>query len=143
MKKKSPAVALIWMYRGKNAAARRAEIDAFDYPNYRIVESICDVPAKTDLCIFWVDVDKPVTRNFITEMISPLMAGEDFHAVMHFWSGNAISLPKTLLDSRGFDSDGSRVQSLLKLLLPVLDAGDKSPTGRLIWPSHPQSALLL
>jgi len=62
---------------------------------------------------------------------------------MHFWSGNAISLPKTLLDSRGFDSDGSRVQSLLKLLLPVLDAGDKSPTGRLIWPSHPQSALLL
>jgi hypothetical protein len=40
VKKKSPAVALIWMYRGKNAAARRAEINAFDYPNYRIVEAL-------------------------------------------------------------------------------------------------------
>ena len=130
MKKKSPSVALIWMYRGKNAATRRAEIEAFDYPNYGIFESVSDVPANTDLCIFWMDDDKPVSRNFISEMTSPLIAGEDFRAVMHYWSGNAISLPKTLLDSRGFHSDGSQVQSLLKLLLPVLDAGDKGPTGR-------------
>jgi hypothetical protein len=78
-----------------------------------------------------MDDDKPVSRNFISEMTRPLIAGEDFRAVMHFWSGNAISLPKTLLDSAGFHSDGSNVQSLLKLLLPVLDAGDKGPNGRL------------
>ena len=70
VKKKPPSVALIWMYQGKNAAARRAEVEALDYPNYKVVDNIGDIPASTDLCIFWMDDDKPVTRNFITEMTS-------------------------------------------------------------------------
>jgi hypothetical protein len=135
MKKKPPEVALIWMYRGKNAATRRAEIEAFDYPNYKVVDNIGDIPVNTDLCIFWMDDDKPVTANFIAEMTSPLIAGKEFRAVMHFWSGNAISIPKKMIDSAGVDSDRgtdkTNVQSLLKLLLPVLDVSDKNPASRL------------
>lgn len=135
MKKNAPAVALIWMYRGKNAANRRAEIEAFDYPNYKVVDNIGDMPANTDLCIFWMDDDKPVTRHFIAQMTAPLIAGKEFRAVMHFWSGNAISIPKKMIDSAGVGADRgtdkTSVQSLLKLLLPVLDISDKGPASRL------------
>src|SRR5579871_4909112 len=121
MKRRSPSVALIWMYQGKNASMRRAEIEAFDYSNFKVVSSLEQVPPDTDLCIFWVDDDKPVTKNFIREMTNPLIAGEDFRAVMHFWSGNAISLPKTMLDSADIDCNSGNVSSLLRMLLPVLD----------------------
>ena len=131
MKKRSPLVALIWMYRGKDAATRRAEVEGFDYPNYKVVECVGDVPVNTDLCIFWIDDDKPVTKNFITEMASPLITGEDFRAVMHFWSGNAISLPKSMLDSAELPAENGNVQSLLRLLLPVLEVTEKGPNGRL------------
>ena len=130
MKKRSPSVALIWMYQGKNAAARRQEIEQFAYPNFTIVNAIREIPAKTDLCVFWMDDDKPVTKNFITEMTNPLIVGEDFRAVMHFWSGNAISLPKTMLDAASID-DRENIQSLLKLLLPILDTNENGATGRL------------
>jgi hypothetical protein len=130
MKRTVPTVALIWLYRGKNAAARREEIEKFDYPKFSIVTTIADIPANTDLCVFWMDDEKPVARNFIAEMTKPLIAGEDFRAVMHFWSGNAISLPKTLLDATAIDDDQSGVQSLLGLLLPVLDVTEKGPSGR-------------
>ena len=39
------------MYQGKNSASRRAEIESFDYRNYRIVDSIRAVPANTDFQI--------------------------------------------------------------------------------------------
>lgn len=131
MKKRSPSVALIWMYQGKNTSTRRAEIEAFDYPNFKVVSNIDQVPPDTDLCVFWLDDDKPVTRGFIREMTNPLIAGDDFRAVLHFWSGNAISLPKTMLDSADIDCRGGSVQSLLRMLLPVLDAHDSGPTGRM------------
>src|SRR5581483_4252980 len=131
MKRRSPSVALIWMYQGKNASMRRAEIEAFDYPNFKVVGSIDQVAPETDLCVFWLDDDKPVTKSFIREMTNPLIAGDDFRAVMHFWSGNAISLPKTMLDSADIDSRGGNVQSLLRMLLPVLDIRSTGPTGRM------------
>jgi hypothetical protein len=131
MKRRLPSVALIWLYQGKNAAARREEIEKFDYPNVSIVKTIADIPADTDLCVFWKDDEKPVARNFIGEMTRPLIAGEDFRAIMHFWSGNAISLPKALLDATAVDDDQAGVQSLLGLLLPVLDITEKGATGRI------------
>jgi hypothetical protein len=130
MKRRLPSVALIWMYQGKNTAARRAEIETFDYPNTTIVSTIADIPANTDLCVFWMDDEKPVARDFIDQMTKPLIAGEDFRAVMHFWSGNAISLPKAMLDATPIEDDHEGVQSLLKLLLPVLDVSEKGPNGR-------------
>jgi hypothetical protein len=131
MKRKPPSVTLIWMYKGKNAAARRAEIQTFDYENLNTVESIQDIPGSTDVCVFWMDDDKPVTKSFITEMTKPLIDGDDFQTIMHFWSGNAISLPKKMLDATPLTANGGEVQSLLKLLLPVLDTSDKGPAGRL------------
>jgi hypothetical protein len=131
MKRGLPSVALIWMYQGKNAAARRAEIEKFNYPNVTIVDTIADIPPKADLCVFWVDDEKPVVRDFIDQMTKPLIAGEDFRAVMHFWSGNAISLPKAMLDATPIEEEQEGVQSLLRLMLPVLDATEKGPNGRL------------
>lgn len=131
MKRRSPSVALIWMYQGKNADTRRAEIEAFDYSNFKVVTGMDQVSAETDLCIFWIDDDKPVTKSFIKEMTNPLIAGEDFRAILHFWSGNAISLPKTMLDSANIECNSENVQSLLRMLLPVLDVHDKGPTGRM------------
>ena len=128
--KRRPSVALIWMYQGKNAAARRDEIGAFDYPSLVVVNAIRDIPSQTDLCIFWMDDEKPVGKNFIDEMTKPLIAGEDFRAVMHFWAGNAISLPKKMLDSTPLEEHPSGVDSLLKLLIPFLDVTEKGPTGR-------------
>ena len=130
MKRTVPSVTLIWMFQGKNAAARREEIGKFDYPKLTVVSTIADIPVNTDLCIFWKDDEKPVARNFIKEMTKPLIAGDDFRAVMHFWSGNAISLPKTLLDEADID-DQTGVHSLLGLLLPVLDVSEKGPSGRI------------
>src|SRR2546428_8795762 len=119
MKRTRPSVALIWMYQGKNAAARRGEIEEFDYPNFKVIETVGEIPAKTDLCVFWMDDDKPVGKNFLDQMTKPLIAGEGFRAVMHFWSGNAISLPKKMLDATPLEDDQAGVYSLLKLLLPV------------------------
>ena len=76
-----------------------------------------------------MDDDKPIARNFIHEMTKPLIAGEDFRAVMHFWSGNAISLPKTMLDKTPVE-DGHGVHSLLQMLLPLLDVTEKGTKGR-------------
>ena len=139
MKKTWPAVALVWMYQGKDLARRRAEVQSFDYPNFKIVESFAGIPAGTDLCVFWLDDDKPVTKDFIRAMTKPVTVNGDFQAAIHFWSGNAICLPgnvldsstSKILDSSAFGSDGCNVQSLLKLLLPVLDRENDGPKGRL------------
>jgi hypothetical protein len=130
MKKRLPAVTLIWLYQGKNAIERRLEIEEFDYPDFRIVESVHEVPADTEICIFWRDDDKPVTKYFISEMTKPLIMDLDFRAVMHFWSGNAISLPKKMLDESG-TNDGSNPYLILKMLLPCADSGGQQPDGRI------------
>ena len=127
---RSPSVTLIWMYQGKNAAERREEIKGFDYPNFTVVSGIREIPAQADLCVFWMDDDKPVAQNFIHEMTKPLIAGEDFRAVMHFWSGNAMSLPKKMLDATALEQGQESVHSLLHLLLPVLDVTEKGTNGR-------------
>lgn len=130
MKRRSPSVTLIWMYQGKNAGTRRKEIEQFAYPDFTVVQTIRDIPVKTDVCIFWIDDDKPVAKSFLEQMTKPLVAGEDFRAVMHFWAGNAISVSKKLLDATPIEDEQAGVYSLLKLLLPVLDVTEKGPNGR-------------
>ena len=135
---RSPSVTLIWMYQGKNALARRKQIEQFDYPNFNIVEvgagaawgaALRAIPSETDVCVFWIDDDKPVVKSFLNQMTKPLAARDDFRAVMHFWSGNAISVSKEMLDASGIEETGG-VHSLLKLLLPVLEVSEKGPNGR-------------
>jgi hypothetical protein len=129
MKKRPPSVALIWIYQGKNPGERRSEIETFEYPDFTVVERLQDVPAHTEICIFWMDDDKPVSRRFISEMTQPLVMEDDFKAIMHFWSGNAISLPKTMLENSVFKDDDD-AHSLLKRLLPTLDLSERQPNGR-------------
>jgi hypothetical protein len=61
MKRDSPTVTLVWLYQEKNADARRAEIEGFDYPNFDIVRNVKDIPRQAELCICWMDDDKPVS----------------------------------------------------------------------------------
>ena len=138
MGKKLPAVALLWMYRGKNAEARREQIQEWNHPGLEILEAdpkrgwstaIQSIPKEAGICIFWVDDDKPVDRDFLRQMTQPLIAGEDFGAAMHFWSGNAVSVMKYVLDACHIKDDPAE-HSLLKLLVPMLDAADKGPGGR-------------
>ena len=140
MKRELPKVALIWMYQGKDAPARRGEIECFDYPEFEIIEVAKDrpwsqavraIPGETEVCIFWVDDHKPVGRGFLKDMTKPL-ANKALQAVMHYWSGNAFSLPKDMLDAFSLTQDHpAAVPSLLQLLLPVLDAAEPQPNGRI------------
>jgi len=142
-----PSVALIWMYQGNDSAARKQEVAAFDYPNFELIEvgkertwarAVKDISENTDVCVFWIDDGKPVTRHFLKEMIQPL-ANKDLHAVMHFWSGNAFSLPRHMLDVFSLTQDNpAAVPSLLQLLLPVLDSNEPRQTER----PHPSGILL-
>jgi len=140
MKRRSPSVALIWMYQGKNAPARLAEIKGFNYPEFEVIDAgkagewsraIRAVSARTELCVFWVDDEKPVGKDFLQQMTQPLVASEELQAVMHFWSGNALSIPKKMLDESPIDDDQAGLQSLLRLLLPVLEVTEKEPRGRI------------
>jgi hypothetical protein len=127
------------MYQGKNAPARLAQIKSFDYPEFEVIDAgkngewsraIQAVSARTEVCIFWVDDDKPVGKDFLQQMTRPLIASEDLRAMMHFWSGNALSISKTMLDASPIEDNQTGVQSLLRLLLPVLDVTEKRPRGR-------------
>lgn len=128
------------MYQGKDASARRREIEGFDYPDFEVIEVVKDrpwsqavraIPDDTEVCVFWVDDHKPVGKDFLKEMTQPLTK-KDLHAVMHYWSGNAFSLPKGMLDAFSLTQDNpATVPSLLQLLLPVLDAAEPQPQGRI------------
>jgi len=140
MKRALPSVALIWMYRGKDAAARKGEIEGFDYPDFTVIEvekdrpwsqTVRAIPNETEVCVFWIDDDKPISSVFLKEMTRPL-TNKDLRAVMHYWSGNAFSLPKSMLDAFSLTQDNpATVPSLLQLLLPVLDAAGPQPHGRI------------
>ena len=137
MSRKSPAVSLLWMYAGKNPDARREQIRQWKYPNLELVEAdagwsraIRRVHPETEICIFWLDDDKPVGRNFLQQMTHPLTSYGDFRPVMHFWSGNAISILKTTLDASPVRDDPHGTSSLLGLLVPMLDKTEKGATGR-------------
>jgi len=127
------------MYTGKNAAARREQIRRWDNANFAVVEAdprfgwcraIQGVTNETDICVFWMDDDKPVGHDFLHQMTRPLIVREDFGVVMHFWSGNAVSVLKKTLDASAIKDDQAGGPSLLKLLVPMLDAVDRRASGR-------------
>jgi hypothetical protein len=140
MKRALPSVAVVWMYQGKDPAVRRLEIERFDYPDFQVFEvgkdrawarAVKAVPERVDVCVFWIDDGKPVGKDFLREMIQPL-ANKDLHAVMHYWSGNAFSIPRHMLDAFSLTQDNpATVPSLLQLLLPVLDAAEPRPSARI------------
>ena len=139
MSTKSPKVTLLWMYRGGNAALRRQQISQWNHGDFELVEvnpnlgwghAIQSVPDETDICVLWSDDHKPIGPDFLREMTNPLISGEDFGAAMHFWSGNAVSVLKTVLDDMPINDTQPGSQSLLKIIVQMLDTVDKGPNGR-------------
>ncbi len=139
MSSKSPAVTLLWMYQGGNAAIRRDQICQWGEADFELLEvdpklgwghAIQSVSDETEICILWSDDDKPVGRDFLRQMTQPLTSGEDFGAVMHFWAGNAVSVLKSVLNEASIKEDQSGSQSVLRLLVQTLDTVDKGPSGR-------------
>jgi hypothetical protein len=128
------------MYRGSNAAARREQISQWDSGDLEIVEvdpargwshAIESLKNDTEICVFWSDDDKPVGQDFLRQMIQPLLAGEDFGAAMHFWSGNAVSVLQSVLDGVSLKDSQAGDQLLLKLIVQMLDSAHKEPHGRI------------
>lgn len=139
MSGESPAVTLLWMYRGENIAARREQIAQWSDAGFELVElnpglgwghAIKALRDDTDICILWSDDDKPVGPGFLREMTEPLITGEDFGAAVHFWSGNAVSVLKTVLDEAHISELQAGSHSLLKLIVQMLDRVDRQPNGR-------------
>lgn len=125
-----PSVALIWMYEGEDRARRRRQIERFHYPAFEIVEvpshsswseELQAVSPSSELCVFWVDDDKPVTRNFLQEMTRPLCDGESSPATMHFWSGNALTVSRAVV-TQTFAQQWAGERSPMRLIMPVIDA---------------------
>jgi hypothetical protein len=139
MRPRWPIVTLLWSYHGKDAPARRKQLEELQYPDFEIVavrpgegwsKAIRNVPANTEICVFLADDEKPIGKDFLEQMTRPLIVGKDLRAVMHFWSGNAMSIPKTMLDASAIEDDQPGIHSLLKLLMPALDVAEKQPNGR-------------
>lgn len=127
------------MYQGKDLKDRFERISELDYPNFEIIEvreghgwskAVKDVPEPTEVCVFWIDDGKPVGNDFLQKLTQPITAPKESRAVMHFWSGNALSVSKSLVDQCPLEDEHIPTSSLLKLLLPVLDVAEKEPHGR-------------
>src|SRR5438094_2227172 len=136
----SPRVTLLWMYRGNNAEARREQIGQWNDPHFELIEvdakvgwgrALQSVPAETDICVLWSDDDKPISPDFLRQMTYPLMSGEDFSASMHFWSGNAISVLRSVLPAAQVKDSEIGGSSVLRLLVQTLDATEMNPNGRI------------
>jgi hypothetical protein len=127
------------MYRGLDAGKRREQISQWAPADFQLVEvnpslgwgrAIQAVRDKTDIYILWSDDDKPVGPDFLREMTQPLISGENFGAAMHFWSGNAVSVLKTVFEDAAIDDTEPGSQSLLKIIVQMLDTVDQGPNGR-------------
>jgi hypothetical protein len=134
-----PPMALIWLYHGKNAQTRYERIAGLHYPGLHVIEvregfgwarAARAIPKEAEICVFWIDDGKPVGEDFLEKMVLPVTGPKDTRAVMHFWSGNAVSLDKKMLDCSVLDDDCAPAQSLLQLLLPVLDMNGEAPRSR-------------
>jgi CheY-like chemotaxis protein len=121
MKRALPSVALIWMYQGEDSDERRKEVQSLDYPDFEVIEvgkarawsrAVKMVPKHAEVCVFWIDDGKPVNKTFMREMIQPL-TNRDLHAVMHYWSGNAFSIPRHMLGASSLTQDNPAAASPL------------------------------
>jgi hypothetical protein len=125
-----PSIALIWVYSGNDRPGRRREIQALDYPEFEIVEvaphkswseELQILSPAAQFFVIWMDDGKPVKRDFLQEMTLPLSGRNATRAKVHFWSGNALAIPRALMTpSLIMESAGE--PSLMKLMMPAIDS---------------------
>jgi hypothetical protein len=77
----------------------------------------------SEICVFWVDDDKPVSSDFLRQMVEPLVAEGSVRAAMHLWSGNAVAMPRSALDAVKVGEFQIVGASFMKLALLFLDVG--------------------
>jgi len=138
MSTKLPSLALMWFYQGKDSQARLERVRTLNYPDFQIIEvrdghgwsrAIKEIRTGVQICVFWVDDGKPIGNDFLERMAVPVTGTNDSRAAMHFWSGNALSIPRELMSALSIEDDYRPTPSILKLLLPVLGVANK-PAGR-------------
>ena len=128
------------MYRGNQLEARREQIGQWTDTPFTLMEvdpklgwgrALQAVPVETDICVLWSDDDKPIGRDFLRQMTYPLTAGEDFGASIHFWSGNAVSVLRSVLPATHIKESEIGGSSVLRLLVQMLDTTEMNPNGRI------------
>ena len=130
-------VAIIWKYAGKDRSKRLREIEGFHQQDFKIIpmdgetnwmEALRRAPRYTEACLFWIDDDKPVSEDFVQEMVRPLSSADEARAVLHVWSGNALAVTMELLNASAIESVSA--DSLWRLIPPILDVANSSITGQ-------------
>ena len=125
-----PSVSLIWIYKGEDRPDRRQQIEALDYPEFEIIEvpphsswseQLQIASPSSQLYVFWCDDGKPVSNDFLLEMTRPLCAESASRAKIHFWSGNALSIPSEVM-TQTFVQECAGESSLMRLIIPVIEA---------------------
>jgi hypothetical protein len=127
-----PNLTLVWMYQGTDPEARRQAIAALDYPQVDVIQPGSDhsidhlsdlMSADSEVCVFWADDEKPVSRDFLRRMVEPLIAEGPSRAAMHLWSGNAVAMPRSALRTVQAGEFEVLGNSFMKLALLFLDVG--------------------
>ena len=127
-----PNVTLVWMYEGRNSESRREIIDSLDYPRVDVIrpdrthsiDHLSDLMSPdSEICVFWADDDKPVSPDFLQQMVQPLLAEGASRAAMHLWSGNAVAMPRSALETVQEGEFQILGNSFMKLALLFLDVG--------------------
>jgi hypothetical protein len=125
-----PEIAVIWMHNGKDSQSRLGEISRLNYSDLEVLSVDASVGMKTifellsptaKICVFWADDNKPVAPDFLKEMVRPLCVEGADRAVMHYWAGNALAIPKQVLDTSGVLEFATTAASMLKMLVSLLD----------------------
>jgi hypothetical protein len=127
-----PNLTLVWMYQGHDSAARREVIESLDYPCVDVIrpershsiDHLSDLMSpNSEVCVFWADDDKPVSPDFLKQMVKPLVVEGSGRAAMHLWSGNAVAMPRSALKTVQEGEFSVLGDSFMKLALLFLDVG--------------------
>jgi hypothetical protein len=127
-----PKLTLVWMYEGRNWESRREVLKSLDYPHVDIIrpdrthsiDHLSDLMSpESEICVFWADDEKPVSPDFLQQMVQPLVAEGPSRAAMHLWSGNAVAMPRSALQTIQEGEFQVLGNSFMKLALLFLDVG--------------------
>jgi len=120
------------MYQGEDPENRRKVLADLDYPSFDVIrpeatqslDTLATLMAPdSEVCVFWADDEKPVSPDFLRQMVEPLIAEESSRAAMHLWSGNAVAMPSSAVQAVEIGKFQILGNSFMKLALLFLDVG--------------------
>ena len=120
------------MYQGRDPENRWKALTELDYPSVDLIRPEATFSLEhltgmmspdSEICMFWADDEKPVRPDFLRQMVEPLVTEEGQRAAMHLWSGNAVAMPRTALQTIQIGDFQILGSSFMKLALLFLDVG--------------------